>query len=260
MTDSQENGSAPKLSAALHRMVEPVLPFIQLLKRVSEAIEPLLKAIAPFLESFARYNRFIDSVRRTGWLPYHTVPLGFVEECGDDVSLLEVRLTEFYETNWKTIRQDIESRLDLYHIAEESKATFREALAAHEIGHYRCVCRVLFPEIDREFRIHFFDDAAGSISSKRMLETFTNRGTLVSYLPREAYGWMLFRQLTHHLYEPVDDANRAQFEEDYIPNRHASMHGLVRYSTFKHSVNMIVMADYVFQVLTSMAEPSSAPQ
>ena len=260
MTNNQAIQSLLKLGAALNRMLEPLQPFIQSMARVSQAITPFLEAVAPYIQPFVRYSKFIDSVRPTGWLPYHTVSIDYVEECGDDVDLLEARLTDFYETNWENIRQDIEKRLDHYHIAAETKATFREALSAHAMGHYRCVCRVLFPEIDREFRIQFFDDAAGSISAKTMLEKLTNRGELKTFLPREAYGWILFDRLVHHLYEPVDDGNRVQYEGDYVPNRHASTHGLVPYSTFKHSMNMIIMADYIFQILTSTARLTSPQQ
>ena len=260
MTDNQAIQSVLKLGAALQRLVEPLQPFIQSLQRVSQAIAPFLEAIAPYIEHLVRYNKFIDSVRPTGWLPYHTVSLDYVEECRDDVSLLEAHLTGFYKNNWEHIRQDMEMRLDRYHISEETKATFREALSAHAMGQYRCVCRVLFPEIDREFRIQFFEDAAGSISSKKMLGRLTNRGELKNFLPREAYGWILFDRLVHHLYEPVDDGNRAQYENDYVPNRHASIHGLVPYTTFKHSMNMIIMADYIFQILTSTAKLTSPQQ
>ena len=79
-------------------------------------------------------------------------------------------------------------------------------------------------------------------------------------MPREAYGWMLFDLLIHHLYESVNDSNRAKYEGDDVPNRHASIHGLVSYSTFKHSMNMIIMADYIFQVLTSTAKLTSSQQ
>ena len=253
------NQNVLKLGKALNQMVEPLQPFIQFVQRVSEAMAPIMEAVAPILEYFSRYNKFIDTVRPTGWLPYHTVSLNIVEDCENDVSLLDARLTEFYKNNWANIRQDIETRLDSYHISAESKATFREALAAHDLGHYRSVCRVLFPEIDREFRIHFFEDAAGSIPSKKMLDRLTNRAFLENLLPRAAYGWVLLDRLVHHLYERVDDGNRERYEQDYVPNRHAAIHGLVRYATIKHSINMIIMADYIFQVLTSTSEPSSAP-
>ena len=155
MTDNRANRNELKLGEALNKMVEPLQPFVQLLQRVSQAMAPIVEAAAPLVEQFARYNKFINSVRPTGWLPYHTMSLDIVEECGDDVALLEARLTEYYKDNWEDIRQDIETRMHSYHISTESKATFLEALAAHDVGHYRCVCRVLFPEIDREFRIHF---------------------------------------------------------------------------------------------------------
>ena len=221
-------------------------------------MESTVQAVAPYIESFFRYNRFIDSVRATGWLPYHTVSIVQVEECEADTSLLESHLSSFYTEHWEVIRKDIESRLGQYHISEEAKETFREALSAHSLGHYRCVCRVLFPEIEREFRIHFFEDAARSISSRDMLTKLTDRRKLETFMPREAYGLILFGRLVHHLYEPVHIKNRTQFEQDYVPNRHASIHGIIRYSTHKHSMNMIIMADYIFQILTSTADlPSS---
>lgn len=252
MTDKRLFRNLQKLASALNELVEPFQPLMQVLQRFSQAISPFVDAIAPYIEHFERYNKFISAVQLTGWLPYHTVSIDIVEECGADVALLDSRLTEFYEKNWKAIHQDIVTRLDRYQISREAKETFLEALSAHGTGHYRCVCRVLFPEIDREFRIHFFEDCAGLISSKKMLERLTSQEELENFLPQEAYGWILFDRLVHHLYEPVDDNNRTQYEENYVPNRHASTHGLVSYSTFKHSINMIIMADYIFQILTSI--------
>ena len=260
MTDSQADSMVKNLAVAARQLAKSLEPFIEAMALISQVIAPYLKAMTPYIEQLVRYHKFIDSVRVTGWLPYHTVSIDYVEECGDDVVLLDERLTIFYENNWDSIRQDIETRLDRYHISEDTKATFREALSAHTAGHYRCVCRVLFPEIDREFRIHFFEDNAGCISSKKMLEKLTSRGELGNFLPREAYGWILFDRLVHHLYEPVDDSNRTQYEKDYVPNRHASTHGLVPYSTLKHSMNMIIMADYIFQILSSTGELPSPQQ
>lgn len=260
MTDHQPVQIVQNLVATLHQLGESLQTFIRISARISETITPYVESLAPYIEQFARYNRFIDSVHATGWLPYHTVAIDYVEECNGDVSLLETRLTDFYKDNWESIHADIDTRLDQYQVSEETKATFREALDAHGVGHYRCVCRVLFPQVDREFRIHFFEDKAGPISSKDMLERLTKRRELVNFLPREAYGWILFGRLVDHLYAQVDDTNREQYEQDYVPNRHASIHGLVPYAAFKHSVNMIVMADYIFQVLTSTAALASPEQ
>ena len=232
-----------KLSEASQQLEVTLRPFVQELAHISQAV-------APYVESFAKYSKFIDSVGATGWLSYHTVPISYVEECGGDISLLEQRLSTFYETNWNGIRQDIESRLEAYHIDEEARETFREALSAHEAGFYRCVCRVLFPEIERMIRVLFFENKAGTIRSKEILDRLTQRGSLEDFMPREAYGWILFDRLVNHLYAP--DKNRKKFQKDFVPNRHAAAHGLVSYSTPKHSMNMIIMADYIFQVLPSI--------
>ena len=249
------------LFSALEQMSQRIQPFIEALSegisRFNKAVQPFLEAIAPYIRAFVRYQKFIDCVGATGWLPYHTLSPSYVEQCGDDAALLDRHISQYYRENWSGIRDDIEKRLESYNISDATKDTFREAMDAHQIGHYRCVCSILFPVIDREFRIHFFQDSAGSISSKKMLEQFTNRGSIGDFLPREAYGWILFPRLVHHLYEPIDDSNRLKYEQDSVPNRHAASHGLLSYSTQKHSMNMIIMTDYIFQLFTTTG--SSTP-
>ena len=253
MIDKKFAPIAQNLVTALQRQMGPLQPFIQAMAHISQAI-------APYIKGLVRYEKFIDSVRTTGWLPYHTLSIDYVEKCAEDTALLENHISSFYKNTWNTIRQDIESRLSQYHISEETKETFREALSAHEIGHFRCVCCVLFPTIEREFRRHFFEDSACSINSKKMLKKLTIRGELEDFLPREAYGWILFELLIKHLYEQVGDDNRQAYQKDYVPNRHASLHGLLPYSSHKHSINMIIMADYVFQVLTATTSLPSQQQ
>lgn len=189
-----------------------------------------------------------------GWLPYHTVPFQIVDECGDDLDLLDSRFSEYYRTRWSEIRDDMESRLEDYHIDDEAMETFREALVAHEAGLYRCVCRVLFPEIERTIGAGF--------RSKRLIEKLTGTGDLADYAFRELFGYVLFGRLVKHVYE---SGTRESLERDPVPNRHAAMHGLVSYSTHKHSMNMLILTDYIFQILHQVSgsrapvatEPSS---
>ena len=250
-------GKLQRLGVVIHGLVKPIKPFIPVMARVSQAITPILQTVSPYIKRVGRYYEFIYSVRATGWLPYHTLPFHYVEDCRDDVSLLETRITDFYAENWQDIQGDIESRLDLYRISEETKEAFRESLSTHAAGSYRSVCSLLFPVIEWEFRIYFFEGRAGPISSKKMLEKLKQRSKARDILPREAYGWVLFHQLVHHLYESVNESNREKYEADDVPNRHACIHGIVKYTTFKHSLNMIIMADYIFQVLTSVSESMS---
>ena len=65
-----------------------------------------------------------------------------------------------------------------------------------------------------------------------------------------AYGWILFHRLVSHMFRPVPPSKLNEFNMNSVPNRHASLHGLVQYSTYKHSMNMIIMTDYVFQLFT----------
>ena len=257
MTDIQNQEFSQDISSGLQRFGASVQPIIHRISEIAQALAPHLEALAANLQGFSRYNAFIDSVSATGWLPYHTVPIILVEESSGDVGFLDRRIAEFYERNWNCIRQDIEERMVKYEITEETKATFRETLDAHAIGHYRCVCRVLFPAIEREFRVRFFDGAAGPIPSKKMLSALTDHRHLEDLLPKEAYGWILLGRLLRHLYERVDDENVTRIRVDHVPNRHASLHGLVSYSTHKNSVNMIVMADYIFQILAVSARSRS---
>ena len=133
---------ATQLTEALRQLEFSLSPFLGRLKEWSDAL-------APHLQAFAEWNRAVDALNEVGWLAYRSVPFRYVEECGNDLPLLDRSLANYYRTRWSEIREDLESRLEDYHIDDEAKETFREALSAHEAGLYRCVCRVLFPEIER---------------------------------------------------------------------------------------------------------------
>lgn len=227
--------------------------FARAIEPVANAISQVLPIIAqmqPYIEALASANKIIDSVLATGWLPHHTIGIDYIKESMVGTSSLESRIREYYEKNWLDIRHDIESRMACYRVSEEAKETFREAMDAHEAGHYRCVCRVLFPELDRELRIRFFNDSTGRIDSREMLKALANRGSLEEYLQRSVFSYILFTQLATQLYKNVKESNKSQFELRDVPNRHAALHGLVRYTTHKHSMNMLVMTDYIFEILT----------
>ena len=226
---------ATQLSEVLRQMERSLGPVLRTLKEWSDAAAPHLKA-------FREWNRTVDALNEVGWLPYHYAPFQYVEECGDDLALLDSRFSDYYRTRWNEIRNDMKSRLADYHIDDEARAAFREALSAHEAGHYRCVCRVLFPEIERMI-------GGGRVGSKQMLEELTGTGDLADFAFRERFGYVLFGRLVNHAYEQVNEDERERFERDPVPNRHAAMHGLVPYSTHKHSMNMLILTDYVFRIL-----------
>ena len=112
-------------------------------------------------------------------------------------------------------------------------------------------CRLLFPEIERMI-------GAGRVGSRGMLEELTGTGDLSDFAFKERFGYVLFGRLVNHAYEQVEtDEEVARFKRDPVPNRHAAMHGLVAYSTHKHSMNMLILTDYVFRILPPLEWPES---
>ena len=154
--------------------------------------------------------------------------------------------------NGKKIRCDIVSHLETYRIDEATKATFKEALDAHENGHYRSVCRVLFPEIEKTIRTRFTDGKIGHSISRRIIESTINTADIRHLILDNPLNIILFRKFSKHAYRNVYDSNLEEIKIDDSPNRHAAMHGLVDYSSKKNSINMIVMADYILHFLSSI--------
>ena len=239
-------------------------PLIEVQRQWEDAMRPLIEvqrqwedAMRPLLP----YTKALKAFEDTGWLPYHSALYHYVEESGEGIPLLESYLSDYYRENWSDIRKDMESRLESYNVDAEAKEVFREALSAHEVGHYRCVCRVLFPEIERIFRARFSNKRTGSIQIKSMAKEFVDDMLLEGSRLRKVLGLFLFGRLVGHLYESIkEDDELEKFAKDFVPNRHAAIHGLVSYSTHKHSVNMIIMTDYIFQILPAISISSSPPQ
>ncbi|MDE0103554.1 MAG: hypothetical protein OXN89_14355 [Bryobacterales bacterium] len=188
-----------------------------------------------------------------GWLPHYSTPFDRVDECDGDVEALRELLWQHYQERWPEVRKGIESRLMRYEVDDEAKATFFEALAAHQAGLYRSVCRVLMLEIERVSRKELHGDAIGNFTRQKLLCDLAAQLPISSVEPGGFYGLVLFKRLSEHLYQGVrDDEARQRFARDPIPNRHAAVHGLVVYSSKQNSLNVMFMADFVFQVIASL--------
>ena len=148
------------------------------------------------------------------------------------------------------MHRDIEASLAEYDIDDEATATFVEALNAHEPGFYRSVCRVLMPEIERVSRVELHGDRLYRITSQPLMRELAGQLPISTVEPGGFLGLNLFRRLSEHLYEHVDDEDsRRRFAEDPVPNRHTAVHGLVVYSSMQNSLNAVFMADFIFQVI-----------
>ena len=193
-----------------------------------------------------------DRLKATGWFPHSTFPRQLLERNVDDSSLDELVLS-YYRDNWASIRQTIENELSTCDVERDTKETLREALHAHEQGLYRVVPSSLFSAIERAVRVHLCANRFGSISVNELLGG--RIGNLpMSMLPYGSFGYVGYTQLSRHLYENIrDETTRKRFMDASVPNRHATIHGLVIYSSEKSSLNAIFVAMYVFRALTVLA-------
>ena len=139
-----------KLTADLRRYLEPLADSLE---RLAKGVEPYLREIEPYLQGFVLYDAIAKARETTGWLPYRTIPFArYFQECGGSAEAFCAQVSSYYENHALEVVQDIASRLDDYAVDDEAKVTLREALDAHQYGLFRCVCRVLPPEIERVIR------------------------------------------------------------------------------------------------------------
>ena len=209
-----------------------------------------LGSVGTTARKLARHAQRAQALDEAGWLPHYSMPFDRMEECAADADAIHKLLCRHYGERWSAVRRDIEARLTEYDIDEEAKATFLEALTAHEASFYRSVCRVLLPEIERVSRVELHGDGLDRITSQSLLRELTARLPISSVEPSGFLALNLYRRLSEHLYEHVDDENtRRRFAKDPVPNRHAAVHGLVVYSSMQNSLNTLFTADFIFQAI-----------
>lgn len=224
------------LGRELSELHRTVTPFVE---RVSEALHRTNQAVAPILAAIAQFSRIVDAVRATGWVPHRSLSLEEVASMAHDIPRLAQHIESHYLDRWTEIRRDITTRLRGYIGDDETIATFEEAFDAHDRGHYRCVCRVLFPEIERTIRLTFGVVDIGESLSRGKIEEVVNMTTLEEAVAGDPLAYSRFGLVAGHVYERVGPKDLGRVKSEWTPNRHAALHGLLIYSTKKHSINTI---------------------
>ena len=244
---------------------------------IAESIQSIGKAwqatvqssLAPFQQVFARIaeeRKKAELVEQTGWLPHYTTPFHLIDVDESDVAAANEAIATHYAEAWDEVEGQFLENLDGYQIDNEAKATFREALSAHRHGLYRAVPRTLFPEIERVASNEIY-------GGKRTITEQTPKGKLkafgitslpgVSEAARDLpagellsyeFGMNLFTKMEEHLYARVgeDAAEISKFANDPVPNRHASLHGIISYSSRQTSLNALMMTDFMFHLISKM--------
>ena len=269
--------TALALTSTLAPLLHEIEPFLKGLTELSTRLAPLIRSLAPIFDALAPlWERWqlADNLLAQGWVPNHTTPLELVADCGDDYAKLHTWLLAYYTENWEQVRTQLQTRLSSYDIDDEAKATFHEALDAHEAGLYRSVSRLLFPEFERVFRATLFEGRAGQVPYRTFVEELSGDAAnlqLQDFLFAGLQDLVLFKYLTEGFRETqltgedshratgeylpglavgIDQTNVERARQSPIPTRHSVVHGLVTYSSKQSSLNALFIADYVFSVVS----------
>jgi hypothetical protein len=279
METPERDESLDALADFHKRMTEQMQPFIEFQKRIQSTLEPLQRQLKQFSsigdsarqslekiteplremgERLAEIERQKERLICIGVLPHSSTPFELLDLTAD-VAALRQSVKKFYEDNWPDISSAIATRVDAYNIDDEAKATLREALLSHQYGHYRSVCRVLFPEIERVVRVELCEGKLGTIYVHELMDGTTDKIYLSDLEPHGVFALALFDRLTDHLYKSIKtEEDRKRFEADPVPNRHAAIHGFIVYNSFWNALNVIFMADFAFQIVSLAKKTSHA--
>lgn len=266
------------------RIMEPLKlkpPIIPDLSAWTKAQSELGNVFSDFVKRFEAFNfkrvfsafdwlieegRKAAMVEKSGWLPHHTTPFDLLESEGMEQDQIADLIAEYYAKEWTAVEQAFLAKLADYDVDEEAKETMSEALTAHRQGMFRVAPRLLFPEIERVCSDAFFD-------GKRTITVPTKNGKqsrlritrlkevweMVREMPlgdlaAYEYSWQLFKKVEEHLYDEVgdDEAAREKYRTDPVPNRHGALHGIICYKTQQTSLNTIIMADFIFHLVSQL--------
>ena len=221
--------------------------------RVSAGMRALAELVLPFVAGIAYYDQIATFYESSGWLPYRTVPFQeHLREQVADKNQVHSRISRYYQESVAEILLDIEVRIQGYDIDDEAAAVMREAIQAHRAKLYRCVCRVLLPEIERVIRTDFLHVKDPVAIKEKDIQARLNTLHLDDVVVDFPYDFILSRIFQKHLFAPV---RKTGFPNISVPNRHASTHGFVAYSSMKEGLNAIICADYVFRLVSSLKKP-----
>lgn len=74
-------------------------------------------------------------------------------------------------------------------------------------------------------------------------------------------GFHFYDQLRDHLYAKLHQPEqRDRVAQSAIPNRHAAVHGLATYNSFKASLNAILIADFAFNAISTIKRANIKPE
>ena len=225
-------------------------PLLEEFDRMAAVAAEAMERLRPALKQFHERKQTHDALDKVGWLPHPSVPYRLVEGCGDDLALLDARVAEYYRTRWTEIRDEMESGLAEYHMTMKRGRRSGRRTLSPRVWTVPGYLPLVVPRNRADHR------SAGDRQDADDRETACIGRSDRIVQVRELFDRVMLER--HSRGTPTSRygprANGRGFERDPVPNRHAAIHGRVAYSTHKHSMNMLILTDYVFRILPPLED------
>ena len=234
--------------------IKPFQPFLDGLKQTTQEIS---RMIIPWAGELAELERRSNILKTSGWLPHYTFPFEVFDKHQDNPKQFNAAVSDYYQSQWPAIKKKLTDNIHTYCVDLETKEVFLEAQKLHEAKCFRSVPRLLFPEIERISRVDHHNNKMRRITSVPKLQELAGNLTHSDVSFHAYYSLEFFGRLIEHVYVSVNEGNLAQFKNDPVPNRHTTLHGNVVYNSFQSSLNMLFMADYIFQVISALRKSTN---
>jgi hypothetical protein len=204
-----------------------------------------LEKIGPFFEALDKARGGSKYLSEGQILAHTTTPWHLFKH--ENPQSFSKDVLDYYDNNWNYVSTMFLENISEYSLSSETKIVFAEALKAHELGLYRSSVSVLFPAIEAEYKLLYgyekwdkLDGWSGNFVSK----VNESRHNEVIF---EASMTKLLKTVNKHLYLSVTTENSyKKFIDNDIPNRNAAIHGVISYSKAVHSLNTLIISDYMF--------------
>lgn len=230
------------------------------LVRLFELAEPILRAVEKYLTEnqdkiLAAAVTFmgIDALDEAGWLPHPAIRF---EEFGHGIAPVEAEAEMRYREASQTIELQLLTDLTLGGFSAAAAAPLREAVEAHRQGLYRASTRLVFPALEALVRTEILGNRWGSQAGLKRLRQAVMSDDTLSFPRPMLVSVKLWEKLDAHCFDKVETSDAFdRFTASHIPNRHACLHGIIDYRTFQHSVNGLILAQYVIQLTQLLRKP-----
>lgn len=190
-----------------------------------------------------QYHKLIDQ----GMIPHENFPWNDMLNLPDN-NMFEI-CYEYIENNHTLFINNLLENIEKYDITEDTKETFKEVIYCFNNKMYRSIVPTLFTCIKSQIRFDFNVEHKNTLASLQNFQEFI-RKIPVGILWKRSISHAIIDAMFRIIYTKAKENDILNFlKENNIPNRHTAVHGIFHYNKKIHALNIIIFADYVFNMI-----------